>query len=362
MSLPQLATTFGEYGRVTSIVCENPRRPMVVVSFDTVAQAGAAQKARNRPEHAKDQALVKVHTVVVGYQCQRSVAGPVVGSLCQLSAVHAQDNFTPRPGEPMPLLGRWLKVSFAEQRRGIDKDDLGTALIHPPELLKALKARFAAAAPAPAPATATATAAATGGAGVGAGAGAASNPTPALGADDQLVQLATTVCNSDASHASGDSGSYTDPFSVMKALAAHNTKAGAQVVASGLRPRVECPLCRGLFGRGRGLRMHLIADPTGRGHGLSGDLLAATVAAAEAAPGPGSKATTKPSSAAAAATSKPRAKGVSAPPKAIACVRSGDMAGLTKLLEGKQGTALACEIDKNGACALHWAAGAVRGS
>ena len=278
----------------------------------------------------------------------------------------------PAPGAPVPLLGRWLRVCFAEQRRPLDAQDAETGVVYcgPPGY---------AAARAAARASEVQATGATGGVAVA----------------DMTVAEALMVAGGDQMHATG--AGFVDALTVRARASAAVRRdtpgctgsgdgaAVATAPASASRAprtgRITCPLCLLPFGRGRGLRMHLIADSTGRGHGLSGDLLAVTVAAAEAMDaggggggggsggggggggggvgggggGESSRAHAPTGSGGGGNTAKARSSKARQLDAGIVAARDGDIVALRAAVDRGWD---ASTIDKNGACALHWAAGA----
>ena len=276
----------------------------------------------------------------------------------------------PQPGSAVPLQGRWLRVTFAEQRRPLDEQDAATGILYtgppgyivPPRMHSTMPEQYAREMPQSLLADKLLRAA--GDKEVGAGSGTV----------DAFTAL--KAASVDASQSRRPPGGTTSPSAPAPA---------SRSQPHGKPGRIECPLCLGLFARGRGLRMHLTADATGRGHGLSGDLLAAAVEAAELSTrgdGRGTSDGSRPDNAegtstgtngggsggaasgagavvpsgagCGAGTSEPKAARREDP--GITAAKAGDLTTLQSLGDSWDVNA----VDKNGACALHWAAGAGR--
>ncbi|CAN0101593.1 unnamed protein product [Ectocarpus sp. 12 AP-2014] len=88
-----LRRVFEAYGEVERVYCPNPAAARVLISFHEVSSAARARAERNRPPEIEERVRVGVP-----------------------GAAAASDVFAPTRGEPCPLLGRWLKVSFADVR------------------------------------------------------------------------------------------------------------------------------------------------------------------------------------------------------------------------------------------------------
>ncbi|CAM9789163.1 unnamed protein product, partial [Scytosiphon promiscuus] len=89
-----LRRVFEAYGEVERVHCPNPAAARVLISFHEVSSAVKAKAGRNRPQDVEERVRVGVP-----------------------GAATASDVFAPTPGEPCPLLGRWLKVAFADMVR-----------------------------------------------------------------------------------------------------------------------------------------------------------------------------------------------------------------------------------------------------
>lgn len=218
----------------------------------------------------------------------------------------------PAPGEPQPLRGRWLKVDFAEARRPLDDADTTATVLE----------------------------------------------------GDAGAEVSAAAGGAAAGAGGGDSG--TSVFDVLSRdtrlapAAAGDPAKGGGGAGGGKPPRVECPLCLGLFARGRGLRSHLASDRTGRGHGLAGDALVEVMQKTEqvkpAGGGPaggggegrGLRAKLRPNE------KRDQRKGSGAD-AGLAAAGRGDTEELEKLVKGGWSPATA---DRNGSTAMHWACGA----
>ncbi|CAN0082210.1 unnamed protein product [Pylaiella littoralis] len=296
---------FGAYGEVERVYCPNPAAARVLITFREASSAARAKAERNRPPEVEERVRVGVP-----------------------GAAAASDVFAPVPGEPCPLLGRWLKVAFADVRvRHNGGSSKGTTTN-----------------------------------GVGGGrkkegdeGGSSLPPPPALPA-------------------------HLKNFKAFDALAAGGT------ASRDSRP-TPCPLCGRSCGGQRGLRMHLVgAHPLeirDRHHFVrllqqgSASLPPMSQLPPPPPPSPNGNNTTngvvpgdgvQPSSAVSSGRGKKFGKGAAAKGRAAAALlpgfaaaRAGDLEALKKLVEGRGGGSGKWDpkaaTDKNGSSPLDWAAG-----